>query len=344
MESTAQRIESTPWSVGPFVGRERELEELDGCARAAAEGRGLLVLLAGEPGIGKTRTAGELSRRAAERGGLETLWGRCHDGEGAPAYWPWVQIIRACVEACDRAAGSDPAPLRALLTAGADDVLQLVPELRDRLPDLAPPPTMEPAQARFRLFDGVTTLLRNAARRQPLLVVLDDLHWADTSSLLLLEFLVRELHRAAILVLGTYRDLEVGPEHTLFNRSGRWSASPRRAGSRSPGSSPATGALRRGRDRHAPADALVSDVAERTGGNPFFAGELVRLLAAQGGSAVAVPDDVHAVVALRLGRLSGACRDLLRLARSSDATSISISSRAPARCPASVSSSCSTRP
>ena len=193
---------------------------------------------------------------------------------------------------------------------------RLVPELRDRLPNLAPPSTMEPGQARFRLFDGVTTLLRNAARRQPLLVVLDDLHRADASSLLLLEFLARELRRAAILVVGTYRALEVGPEHTLFGTLATLVREPATrqlalsgllAGDLARYVETATGS--------APTDALVSEVAEQTGGNPFFAGEVVRLLAAQASSApAAVAHDVHTAVALRLEPLSGACRDLLRLA------------------------------
>src|SRR5262245_59043486 len=110
------------------------MAELRRCLEHAASGHGLLVLLAGEPGIGKTRTANELASHA-RAAGVEVLWGRCHEGDGAPAYWPWIQVLRACFEACDRSLGSDPDVHRAL-AAGADDVAQLVPEIRDRFPGL----------------------------------------------------------------------------------------------------------------------------------------------------------------------------------------------------------------
>src|SRR6266545_779450 len=121
----------------PFVGREAELAALTADLEATLAGRGGVVLLAGEPGIGKTRLAEELATAAAARGAL-ALWGRCWEGEGAPAFWPWVQIIRAHVQA------ADPAALRQEMGAGAADIAQLVPALRERLPDLPAPPPTEP--------------------------------------------------------------------------------------------------------------------------------------------------------------------------------------------------------
>jgi eukaryotic-like serine/threonine-protein kinase len=149
----------------PFVGREAELAALTADLDAALAGRGGMVLLAGEPGIGKTRLAEELAAQATARGAL-VLWGRCWEGEGAPAFWPWVQVVRTYVQAADLVL------LRREMGASAADIAQLVPTVRERLPDLPAPPPTEPEAARFRLFDSLTGFLRAAAARRPLLLVL----------------------------------------------------------------------------------------------------------------------------------------------------------------------------
>src|SRR5262245_57630187 len=161
-----------------------------------------------DPGIGKTRTAERFAEYAREHG-AHVLWGRCYEGEGAPAFWPWVQLIRAHVRT------RDPAQLLAEIGPGAADVAQVVPEVGEQLPDLPPPPLLEPAQARFRLFDSITQFIQAAALAQPLALIIDDLHWADRPSLLLLEFLARELRQSAVLVLGTFRDIDVDRAHGL---------------------------------------------------------------------------------------------------------------------------------
>src|SRR6266536_4747777 len=193
----------------PFVGREAELAALSADLDAAAGGCGGVVVLAGEPGIGKTRLAEELAAQATTRGAL-VLWGRCWEGEGAPAFWPWVQIVRGYIQT------ADPAALRQEMGAGAADIAQLVPALRERLPDLPTPPPLEPEAARFRLFDSLASFLRAAAARRPLLLVLDDLHWADAPSLALLRFVGRELEGAGLLVVGCYRHTEVDQGHQLL--------------------------------------------------------------------------------------------------------------------------------
>lgn len=190
-----------------LVGRERELAALSATLDATLRGRGGISLLAGEPGIGKTRLAEELAAEARLRG-ARVLWGRCHEGDGAPAYWPWVQALRTYIRERDREA------LAAELGAGAADIAQVIPEARQRLGDLPPLPTLEPAQARFRLFDAAASFLANAARAQPLVLVLDDLHWADGPSLLL-QFLAHEVHTLPLSIVGTYRDVEVGADHPL---------------------------------------------------------------------------------------------------------------------------------
>src|SRR5262245_6472844 len=183
---------------GVFVGRDTELDELRGGLEDALSGRGRLLLLVGEPGIGKTRTAEELVTYARLRK-AQVLWGRCYEGEGAPAYWPWVQAIRAYVHE------REPTALRSEMGSAASDIAQMVSEVREKLPGLPAPPELDPEQARFRLFDGITTFLKNAGRGQPLVLVLDDLHWADKSSLLLLQFLAGELRDVRLLVVGTYQ-------------------------------------------------------------------------------------------------------------------------------------------
>src|SRR5262245_59660777 len=145
---------------GVFVGREREMDQLRAGLEEALSGHGRLLMLVGEPGIGKTRAAEELATYARLRK-AQVLWGHCYEGEGAPAYWPWVQAIRSYVH--DR----DQQVLRAEMGAGAAAIAQVVSELRERLPDLPAPPTLEPEQARFRLFDSITTFLKSASRNQP---------------------------------------------------------------------------------------------------------------------------------------------------------------------------------
>jgi len=301
----------------PFVGREPELAALYADLDASAAGRGGVVLLAGEAGIGKTRLAEELSAQATVRSVL-VLWGRCWEGEGAAAFWPWVQLIRAYVKAADAAA------LRHDLGSGAADIAQLVPAVRDRLPDLPDPLPIEPEAARFRLFDSVTGFLRAAAARQPLLLILDDLHWADAASLALLRFAGRELEDAGVMVVGIYRHDEVGGGHPLLAVLADLTHGKRRRR-----------LVLDGLDQHEvagfvalvtgvePSPGLVVAVHRWTDGNPFFVTEVVRLLASQGRleagqtgapHAAGLPEGVKAVVAERLARLSGGCRQALEVA------------------------------
>src|SRR5262249_15811117 len=163
---------------GVFVGREQEIRELRAAVDSAISGRGCLSMISGEPGSGKTRITEQLMTYAALKD-AEVMTGRCYEGEGAPAFWPWVQMIRAYANT------RDPDALTRAMGAGAADIAQIVPELRERMPGLAAPLALEPDQARFRLFDSITAFLKNACRKRPLVLILDDLHWADKPSLLL---------------------------------------------------------------------------------------------------------------------------------------------------------------
>ena len=306
---------ATHRSAGAFVGRERELGELLAGLEDALAGRGRLFLLAGEPGIGKSRLTEELAVRARARG-ARLLVGRCWEAGGAPAYWPWVQALRTYIR------DIDPLELRQHLGSGAADLAQMLPELRELLADLAPTPALESEAARFRLFDAVATFLRNAAAARPLVLVLDDLHAADAPSLLLLQFVARELGSARVLVLGAYRDVDPLPGPLLAAMLTEVSREP------------VTGRLSlRGLSEEDVAtyvDGTASEIAspelvvalhEQTEGNPLFVGEIVRLIAAEGvpsGSAAgirpSIPQGVRDVIARRLTHLSDECNRVLLLA------------------------------
>ncbi|MEO6197316.1 MAG: protein kinase, partial [Dehalococcoidia bacterium] len=301
---------------GIFVGRDKEMDELRAGLEDALSGRGRLMMLVGEPGIGKTRTSEEFATYARLRG-AQVVWGRCYEGEGAPAYWPWVQAIRSYVHE------RDPKQLASEMGPGAADIAQVVSEVGERLPGLSAPPSLEPEQARFRLFDSITTFLKNASSQKPMVLVLDDLHWGDKPSLLLLQFLARELRGARLLVLGTYRDVELRRAHPLsqtLGELGREGLSHR--------------ILLRGLTEHdvtrfieitsgaKPPDALVEAVYRETEGNPFFVNEVVRLLVTDGrldkpeavtSWSVTIPQGVREVVGRRLDHLSDECNRVLTI-------------------------------
>jgi hypothetical protein len=186
--------------AGTFVGRQAEQHALREAFELAAAGSGRLVMLVGDAGIGKTRLADEFAAHAGARG-ARVAWGRCWESGGAPAFWPWVQILRTCLAVGDALPDG----------AAAELINDLVRGGRDTGPIAA---DTDPEQARFRLFDATTLMLAAAAARQPLVVVLDDLHAADQSSLLLLRFVARELRGRRLLLLGTYRELEASRDPT----------------------------------------------------------------------------------------------------------------------------------
>lgn len=289
----------------PFVGREAELTRLQAAMTQAQTGHGRLVLLAGESGIGKTRIAQELAAHA-QHAGFVVMSGRVWEEDGAPAFWPWLQALRGWVERAEAAellAGCGP---------DAAVLAQLVPAVAERIQGLAVPPGLEIAQARFRLFDAVTRTLRRSAVRQPLLLVLDDLHRADVPSLRLLQFLARELADARVLVLGTYLAGAEDPDHTFGDVLAKLLAEPTTDQLKLHGLSEAETAryieLATGAVAPPPA---VAELHGRTEGNPFFLRELVRLGSEHDDQ---VPDGVLAVVTRRLDALSDQTRSALAVA------------------------------
>jgi DNA-binding SARP family transcriptional activator/Cdc6-like AAA superfamily ATPase len=201
------------WHAAPaahsvFVGRGAELDELRRALADARSGRGRLVLVVGEPGSGKSRIARALSDEMQGLG-AEVLWGQASKEQQAPAFWPWIQVVRAWT------ANRSAKQLRDQLGPDAAVITQLVPELGERLPGLPEPTRLEPAQARLRLFAALAKLLTQSAAEQTLVVVLDDLHRTDEPSLLFLQFLARKLTSARLLVLGTYRNAATTAQQPL---------------------------------------------------------------------------------------------------------------------------------
>jgi DNA-binding SARP family transcriptional activator len=302
---------------GPFVGRERELRELLVGFEESLAGEGRLFLISGEPGIGKSRLVDNLTRRARARG-AEVLVGRCWEAGGAPAYWPWVQALRAYVR------GRDPELLRGQLGRGAADLAQILPELNELYGDLPAALSSDPEGARFRLFEATSSFLGAASRVQPVVLALDDLHAADAPSLLLLQFLAGTLADDRLLVIGAYRDVDPSlrdPLSEALDELRRQSVTR---------SLPLAGLSEADVDSFVslatglePSPSLVGALHRATDGNPLFVGEVVQLLTSEErlesiADAEAwrgmVPEGVRAVIRRRLRHLSDNCRLVLILA------------------------------
>ena len=299
---------------GIFVGRHAELATLVEGLEDAIAGQGRLFLLVGEPGIGKSRLADEVMRRARERG-VRVVVGRCWEAGGAPAYWPWVQSLRSYVRE------AAPDALRAELGTGAAELAQILPELHDVLPGLPEPDIVDADAARFRLFDATSQFLRSASESRPILLMLDDLHAADTPSLLLLQFVARELASSRVLVIGALRDVDPIPSHALNAALAELTREPVTRRLLLAGLSE--------EDVAAYVELAASELAwpglvpalyERTEGNPLFVGETVRLLALEQDEwdsclhAETIPQSVRDVIARRLAHLSEDCNRVLALA------------------------------
>jgi DNA-binding SARP family transcriptional activator len=268
---------------GPFVGREAELEQLRAGLDHAISGRGRLFLLVGEPGIGKSRLAEELIEQARSRR-VDVVVGRCWEASGAPAYWPWVQALRG---------HADQAP----------------PELAALL--RGEPTASESESARFRLFDATAQFLRLRAR--PLLLFLDDMHAADEPSLLLLQFVARELGDARLLIVAACRDVDPIPGRELsamLAEVARESVATR-ISLRGLGE-PAVAEYVEAAAAELASPELIGALYEETEGNPLFLGETVRLLAVEG--RIAIPPSVRDVISRRLSHLSEECNGVLALA------------------------------
>ena len=296
----------------PLFGRAGELALLAGRLHDVAAGGLRCVVLAGEPGAGKTRLAAELCR-VAHAEGATVFYGRCHEDAPFP-YAPFVEALR------DYVAATAPERVRAEAGHGAAQLAKLVPQLAERLPDdEVTRTTGDPQIEGLRLLDAIMSLIAGAARSAPVVLALEDLHWSDRPTMRVLDHLARTAPQAAILVLGTYRANEVAEDHPLrqtlarLRREGMLEQLP--IGGLD---EPAVTELAHACSHAPPPPDLVRAVSEATEGNPYFVEEFMRELgdSARGRSQpigdllaeVGVPESIQDLIGRRLDRLSDSAR------------------------------------
>ncbi len=294
-----------------FIGRTRELSELRGALEQSLAGRGSRFLISGEPGIGKTRLADELAADAASRG-ARVAWGRCWEGGGAPAYWPWVEIVRALV--------LEPGRARPQQTAVPPEIGQLIPELAAETTQQRS--SSDPEQGRFRLFDAVATLVKQVARSAPVVLILDDLHEADRGSLEMLKFIARGLTDSRVVIVGTYRDAEVRRSSYLAESI----SAIVRHGHPMPLAGLAENEVAQmveHRAERSPSATFASELHRVTAGNPLFVDGVIRVLVAERKLGTAehldlsgfeLPEGVRGAIRKRLALLSAKARSALAVA------------------------------
>jgi class 3 adenylate cyclase/tetratricopeptide (TPR) repeat protein len=306
----------------PFVGREAERADLRRLLAGTVRGQGGLAMIGGEPGVGKTRLAEELMAEARQRN-MTALIGRCYEMEGAPPYVPFVEILESAARLIP------PPALRETLGDSAPEVAKLLPELRRLFPDIPPPLELPLEQERHYLFNSVREFLARAGRAQPLLLLLDDLHWADDSTLLLLQHIAQQLREVPVLILGTYRDVELDvgrPLARTLEELLRQRLAHRIALRRLPQDDVA--AMLDALSGQEPPAPLVQAVYAETEGNPFFVEEVFQHLAEEGKlfdaqgrwradlrvGELDVPEGVRLVIGRRLERVCEECRRVLTAA------------------------------
>lgn len=307
-----------------FVGRDEHQQALLGAWKTATVSGRLAVFVGGEPGIGKTRLVKELCRAAHDQGGV-VLWGACDEEISLP-YQPFVEGLRWLTEV------TPPDTLADLIGDTGGELATLVPDLGQRVAGLRPRLNDDPESERYRLFEAVTDLLRNLSAREPVVLVLDDLHWAGRPTLLLLRHLLKTTKPMQLLVVATYRDTDLDRTHPLAEML----ADLRRQG----------GVERltlRGLDEAGVASflahtaghelderglAFAAAIAAETEGNPFFIGEVLRHLSESGAlvyrngrwesdhelGEVGIPEGVREVIGRRLSHLDAETNDVLAAA------------------------------
>jgi serine/threonine protein kinase/tetratricopeptide (TPR) repeat protein len=320
--SLAEQPQSTTPVDFPLIGREQELRTLKHLVSEAIAGHGSIVMIGGEPGIGKSYLARAVSREARRRGALSVI-GHCHEMEGAPAYAPFIEMLEYIRRMAPREG------LRYSLGENAPEVARLMPELRTIYPDIPPALQLPPEQQRRFLFNAFRSFVERASSVTPLIVVFEDLQLADDSTLMLLEHHAKTISNTAMLVICTYRDVDLEITHP-FSRTLEALLRERQA-SRivlHRFSIAEVKAFLRELSAQDPPPSLVRAIFDETDGNPFFVEEVFRHLSEEGTlfdengkwrpdlhvSDLHVPESVRLVLGRRLTRLTKDSRRVLTTA------------------------------
>lgn len=293
-----------------YVGRASLLAEVDDTLAALLDGRGGLILVSGEPGIGKSRTMIEFNDRAL-RAGAGVAWGICHEQEGLPAYWPWIQIVRNISNTHPPGHQNPSAPLVRLLSLATD-------------PGAGVPYGMA-LQDRMGLFNEVLQLLVFASQKTPLVLIIDNLQNADAASLRLLEFLAPFTQSSRLLIIASHRDPYLAAGSSLGEHLSRLIETPLLVRARLKGLEPSEAAeLIRQETGWDLEQGIVLSLCAQTQGNPLFLLEIARNLpdhlARPGpergvsGETIPLPDGIRMTIRKRLSQLSSPCQELLRVA------------------------------
>jgi hypothetical protein len=318
-----ERLRELPATA--YVGRVAERERLTELWAQAREGSLRLALIGGEAGVGKTRLATHLAIEAHGEGAT-VLYGRCDEDLGVP-YQPWVQALGYLVKEAPRLI------LDEHVERYGGELARLIPDLRDRMPELPSPRESDPETERYLLYAAVAGLLEGAGEQEPLLLILDDLHWADAPTLSLLRHMVTAGVSMRVLVVGAYRDSELSQDHPLAVLLADLHREQGVERIKLMGLDAedvlALMEAAAGHELDEGGRELAREITRETAGNPFFAGELLRhltesgtIVQREGGrwhlagdlAKLGLPQSVREVIGRRVGRLGPEARTALSAA------------------------------
>ncbi len=317
---------ATAWGLPDqqvFVGRDSELKQLEEDYERAVSGRGMIIMVTGEGGIGKTLLCERLAAYVSMRGG-NTLRGYCQ--ESAIPYLALIEVMRSYV------VSNSTTDLKKILGSTAADVARIVPELKNKL-KIRLRSSGDPREERYRLMQAVSGFLTNISQSKPLLVIIEDLHVADRGSLEMLTHVARTIEKASLLIVGTYRDAELARNQSLTEMLAEIQRIPNyRLLKLHRLSADEVSLMLSASTGEATPDDLVATVYERTEGNPLFVNEVLHYFAdnrlskkpdegIRGGLKVTgqmvktmgVPEGLHGVISKRLSRLSSSCNRILSI-------------------------------
>ncbi len=306
-------------AMTPFVGRDDVMASLTKKLEDARAGKGSLVMLVGEPGIGKTRTAEEFCELARQSGAM-VIWGHCYDGEWSAPFSPFMEAIR------EYASAAPQQELAERLGADAGVLARIVPMLHERLPDIAEPPPIAAEGERYRLLEAAGDFFVRLAALRPLMLMLDDLHWADKGTIAMLRQVARLAPQQRLLLVGAYRDIELDRTHPLSDalQTLRRETNYERVVLKGLEAADVGELLNLVAEQAVP-EQFVKAIGEETGGNPFFIREVMlhlveekkivqedgRWVAAIAIADMRIPEGVREVIGRRLSRVSEPCGQML---------------------------------